>query len=154
MSDAPQLTKIQMYCSALYDAMDRESVIVELGDGTKVKVWKGLITKTAESVGAGEGVYSRVVERLTLLGCITVLDKGRRNFQSTVALYYPPTAEVWAQEISPEDLTTKPTPARLQAELKSLKDRTGGIDVKLALKNLDDRLMVVETKLAKLELPH
>jgi len=151
VSDAPPLTKIQMYCSALYDAMDKDSATVQLDDGTPVKVWKGRITTTAASIGAGEGVYSRVVERLTALGCLAVLDKGRRNFPSTVALYYPPTPEVWAREIDESDLTDRPSAARLQAELKSLKDTVGGINVKSAIKNLDDRLKAVEVKLTELE---
>ena len=151
MTETPQLTKIQIYCSALYATMDAEAVTVTLSDGTEVKVWKGLITATAASVGAGEGVYSRVVDRLTAIGCIDVLDKGRRNHPSTVALHFPPTPEVWAQRISPKDLTSRPSPATMQAELNSLKSELGGVNLKLILKNFEDRLTKIELRLAKLD---
>ena len=97
--NTPQLTKLQMYCSALYNIMDKDAVAVTLSDSTEVRVWRGLITETAASVGAGEGVYSRVIDRLTILGRIAVLDRGRRNNPSTVALHFPPTGEVWARMV-------------------------------------------------------
>lgn len=149
--NTPQLTKLQMYCSALYNIMDKDAVAVTLSDSTEVRVWRGLITETAASVGAGEGVYSRVIDRLTILGCIAVLDRGRRNNPSTVALHFPPTAEVWARKNLDSDLTNRPSPAMMQAELRDIRGQLGGLNVIKALSNLDQRLTEVEIKLAKLE---
>lgn len=149
--EAPQLTKLQIYCSSLYDLWDRESAIVELSGGVKVKVWKGYITTSAASVGAGEGTYTRVVERLTSLGCVKVVEKGRRNSPSTVVLNYPPTAEIWDKKVSSEDLTTPPSSAMLLAEIKEVRRRTGDIDIIAAFTEVEKMLVGLETRLTEVE---
>jgi hypothetical protein len=78
-NDAPQLTRIQIYCNALYNLMDENSEVMQVEEG-QVKVWKGYMTQACGLVEIPEGVRNRAVKRLGDVGSIQVVEQGRRNY--------------------------------------------------------------------------
>lgn len=148
----PQLTRIQLYCAALYDIMDQNSELIETSQGA-VKTWTGYVGATADSVGIPEGVRTRVIRRLADIGSIQVVETGRRNVRSIIALLTPPTGEAWESEADSGQsaLTNAPDPAILAREVKSLIDQIGGVDVKAVLVNFEERIQKLEVQFRKLQ---
>ncbi len=153
MADAaPQLTKIQLYCSALYNLMDENSEVLPIKDG-EVRIWKGYLTQACGLVEIPEGVRNRVIKRLGDVGSIQVVEQGRRNYPSVVALMYPPTDEVWRayqdETLQSELLTSGPDPATLAQQIRDIREQMGGVNLVEALKNHEERITSLETKLRK-----
>lgn len=152
-SDAPVLTRIQIYCSALYNLMDENSEILQVEKG-EVKVWKGYLTQACGLVEIPEGVRNRVIKRLGDVGSIQVVEQGRRNYPSVVALLGPPTDEVWQafkdDTLQSDLLTERPDPAMMAQQIRDIREAMGGVNVPDALKNHEERISSLETQLRKL----
>jgi hypothetical protein len=147
---AESSTALRTYCSALYNLFDQEAVDVE-SDGSVYRVYKGFIVASASSVGIPDGVYRRVMERLTALQCLEVIGTGRRNVPSVIVLRRPPTPEIW-DTISEKDLTKPPSDAKMmEQEIKSLQSRLGGIDQVAAFTTIDSELTSIKLRLDAIE---
>lgn len=154
VDDTPALTKIQIYCSALYNLMDENSEILETAEG-KVKIWKGYVTQACGLVEIPDGVRNRVIRRLEDVRCIQVVEQGRRNNPSVVALFYPPTDEVWRayqdDTLQSSLLTDRPDAATMAQQISDIREQMGGVNVPEALTNHEKRLTSLETRIKKLE---
>lgn len=151
--DAPQLTRIQIYCSALYNLMDENSEIVPIKDG-EARIWKGYVTQACGLVEIPEGVRNRVIRRLEDVGSIQVVEQGRRNYPSVVALFYPPTDEVWRafqdETLQSDLLTRRPDAATMGQQINDLRAQMGGVHIPDALRNHEERIASLESQLKKL----
>jgi hypothetical protein len=149
-NDAPQLTRIQIYCNALYNLMDENSEVMQVEEG-QVKVWKGYMTQACGLVEIPEGVRNRVVKRLGDVGSIQVVEQGRRNTPSVVALFYPPTDEVWQayqdETLQSDLLTGRPDPAMMAQQIRDIREQMGGVHIADALANHEKRIQELEAKL-------
>jgi hypothetical protein len=149
-----ELTKIQIYCSALYNLMDENSEVMQVNEGD-VKVWKGYVTQACGLVEIPEGVRNRVIKRLGDVGSIQVVEQGRRNYPSVVALFYPPTPEVWqawqSDALQSDLLTSRPDPAMMSQQIKDIREQMGGVHIPDALRNHEERIASIEVRLKKIE---
>ncbi|HYT40941.1 MAG TPA: hypothetical protein VEP90_01225 [Methylomirabilota bacterium] len=149
-----QITKIQIYCSALYNLMDENSELLPIQDG-EARIWKGYVTQACGLVEIPEGVRNRVVKRLGDVGSIQVVEQGRRNNPSVIALFYPPTDEVWRafqdETLQTDLLTNRPDPAMMSQQIRDIREQMGGVNIPDALKNHEERLNSLLIRVRKLE---
>lgn len=147
---AETTTNLQVYCNTLYDLFDKEAVNVE-SEGSVFRIFKGFIVQSASNAGIPDGVYTRVMERLTLLDCLQVLEVGRRNAPSIIVLNRPPTQEVW-DEVGEKDLTKGPRTAKMmEQEMKNLRDQIGEVNAIEAFRAIDIELTSIKQRLDTIE---
>lgn len=146
-NDTNDTPKTQSYANALYELMDNNAV-KRVVAGQSYKVWEGPLTKTMQSIGVPQGVERRVTRLLEELDCIQILQRGSRTYPSVVALLAPPTADRW-DDFRSRGLTTRPTAARLAAEVKDIKKMLGGGDIAAILINFEERIVGIESVLRK-----
>lgn len=151
----PKQLKIMGYMSALYDVFSNEAANQEQPIEGEVLIWQGRLIKTCTSIGIPEGYYKRVVDTLRAMGCIEVLNQGRRGKTLTaIALRYPPTSELYEEAIVKsgwQDLTAGASLDTLGADVRNLQRQIGGIDIQAALVELDKRFRKIETALGSLQ---
>lgn len=147
--------KLFSYCNSLYEFMDSNST-PGLSDtdtpNNDIQVWRGRLLETCESLGIPKGGTTRVVGALRALGCVEQIARGFRGTAlSEFILHYPPTAEVWAASSAlnvksrAEGLTRGPSPDRLAADVRDLKQQLGGINLIEAIAELDRRISKLES---------
>lgn len=136
------MSKMQSYCSLLYERMDSEATVEE-----NERVWRGKIISTCAELGIPEGTYAKVVGQLRKMGCIEQVMRGYRgNAPSVYTLQYPPTPEVWRQAVTGTiPLTDGPTFDRVAALVEDLRKQMGGVNLVSALANIEERLTKLET---------
>lgn len=149
-TDSSPLTRLQIYCSALYNYFDENSEVMQLDEGT-VKIWRGYTTQACGNVEIPEGVRNRVIRRLEDVGSIQLVERGRRNTPSVVVLLEPPTAEVWERDFTLEDLTARPDPAILSKQITDIHKTLGGLPLAEMFKNIEERLKTLEDWKKQLE---
>lgn len=141
--------KIVGYMAGLYDLMSNEAAEVKAEDGDSLLVWQGRLIETCTSIGIPQGYYKKVVDALRMMGCIEMLSRGRRGSALTaIALRHPPSAEAYDDAIVKsgwEGLTRNPSPDMLAAQLKSVHENIGGINIRGVFKNHEDRVVALET---------
>ena len=151
----PKQLKIMGYMSALYDFMSTEAENQDQPIEGEVLIWQGRLIRTCTSIGIPEGYYKRVVDTLRAMGCIELLNQGRRGKTLTaIALRYPPTRELYEEAIVKsgwEDLTAGVSFDTLVADVRNLQRQIGGIDIQAALVELDKRFRKIETALGVLQ---
>lgn len=147
MTPTPPL-KLHSYCAALYDRFYEES---EVDTETKLRLWRGHVTKTAKDVGLPNGTYRRVLDALTELKCIEQIERGfRGNAFSVIVLHRAPTPEVWDQQIRGRNPLTRPeSSAILSRRLEDLERRLNGIDLKKALVDLQQQISKLQDDVNK-----
>lgn len=144
------LTNIQIYCNGLYELFESEAENVD-SEGSVYRVWKGFIVQSAANVGIPDGVYTRVMDRLRILGCLQVIETGRRNTPSVIVLLRPPTQEVW-DAIDEKDLTKPPSDAKILGQtMEKIKTQIGEINAVDAFRAIDSQLTSIKERLDAIE---
>lgn len=136
------MSKMESYCSLLYDRMDEQASIEE-----NVRVWRGKLILTCTELGIPEGTYAKVVTKLRSLGCIEQVTRGYRgNAPSVFILHFPPTVDVWRQATNVKSvLTDAPTLDSLSVLVEDLRKQLGGLNLVAAFTNIEARLTQLET---------
>lgn len=137
-------TKAYQYACAFYaHCLDTsEPSVVE---GTTVNLWRGFIGKTCRSLNIPKGMDNRVIRSLEAAECIVVLERGVGSWPTKLALFHPPTEEIWVESES-ASLTRRPSFAILISRVESLERMIGGGNVVEALAALDARVRKLEGK--------
>ncbi len=132
--------KLKSYCNAFYALMYDDSFIPE--NDPNLRLWRGHITKATDALGIPKGTYKRIMDQLTALHCIELVERGFRGSSlSTVILLRPPTDEVWQDErLAAPDLTRGEAPAILSARIKEIERRLPKIDLVKALGELQQQI--------------
>jgi hypothetical protein len=91
----------------------------------------------------------KVVKPLETMGCLQVVQRGVGQYPSVVVLRYPPTEDLWVQSDPNLPLTRRPAFDMLVSDVENIKRQLGGVNLKEALVNIEQRLRVVESKLPK-----
>jgi hypothetical protein len=136
------------YTLAFYELLESEST-EEVIDGISVSVFRGGLVKAYRSLEIGQSYYSRMMETLKRMGCITVLVRGARATPSVVTLHHAPTAEEY-ERIRGSGLTGKLGDASLASEIAELKRRLGGIDIQEALIELQAQVTELQGEVREL----
>jgi len=124
--------KLFIHCITVFEQMRREATYVELsegGDKRQVPVYEGFLTKLFQRLGLATPMYTAVMRRLQLMGCVRQLSRGGGSAPSRWELLEEPeygtfeeceskrgTTRLSVVEGQVEDLTK-----RIQ-ELEELKD--------------------------------
>jgi len=130
------------YTQEYYTKLE-ENARSEVIDDIQVSVFRGQLTKLFRGMGISHSYYSKVMDALKELGCITVIQRGARGVDSVVVLNHPPDEmEFLIHRRQP--LTSSPQAATLVARLEKLETMIGGLNVVDAVQNLDGRLKELE----------
>jgi hypothetical protein len=97
---------------------------------TKVTIWRGKLIQTADDLGLPAGTYKRVMDALTDLQCVEMLERGMRGQLTSLILHAAPTDELWTQAPAHKDLTRPESSAILSRRVQELERRLEGFDVK------------------------
>lgn len=125
----------------LYEGLYEYSHDEEI-DGQPYNVFRGSIVDIYTRLGISRSYYSQIVAYLSENGCISYLQKGGRSVESVIILHHPPTFE----GIELEPLTGRGRHDRLEARVKVLEDRLGGLDYVKIFTELNRRLTKLERK--------
>lgn len=147
--------KIIGYMAALYDLFSSEAQKLPAEDGGDTVIWQGRLVATCLSVGIPEGYYKRVVDTLRKMECIEIVSRGRRGSTLTViVLRHPPTEDLYEDAIVKsgwQDLTSTPSLDTLAGQIRDILKTIGGLDIRGAFKNHEDRVHELEEKISTLQ---
>lgn len=141
-----ELPAIPKYTLRFYDAL-RSHANVETINGHEIPIYRGPISKLWNEIGASNSYYSRVMNNLVNLECISVLVRGSANVESVVALLHRPHADEIPHK---KPLTTRRPDATMVTDLEAVKRNIGGINIVEAFKNLEDRVSKLEREVKQL----
>lgn len=146
---AEKQKKILVYMSALYGKMTESATTINNDSQGSLLIWQGRLIETCTSVGIPTGYYKRVVDAMKALGCIEMLNQGRRGANLTaIALRYPPTAELYEKAIvksGANRLTAAPSFDMLAAQVEEIKQAIGGMHIPSALQHIDTQIKELQT---------
>lgn len=147
------MSAFKTYCDDLYKEFKKNSWVDEeltQEEGTEVVVWEGYMIDAFRAVDVPKAYQSKVSRQLKQLKCIEVLQSGARNTHSKLRLLQSPQSVDW-QPPAPRRLTDRSEFAKLVADLKIVQRRLGGLDIAVALSEIDKRVLVLEAQLAQME---
>jgi hypothetical protein len=113
-------------------------------NGVKVHVWEGSLTDLYRNMGIGQSYYSKIMNNLKSMGCVTMTQRGSRKTPSILVLHHSPDRAEWQAHHARPDLTNRLEGATLTDRVFNLEQRIGGINIVDALRNLDERLQALE----------
>jgi hypothetical protein len=128
---------------AVYNVLNDSSKLEDIGQEKSARIFRGKITDVFRSTGIGQSYYTSVFNQLETQGCITILQRGARSVESVIVLHRPPTVEGYVAE-SKSALTDAERYANLRDDVEALKTLVGGIHIGEALKEVEQRLRIVE----------
>src|SRR5438552_16082227 len=126
----------------VYSMLEREAVGVVREDGTIVRQWTGFFTHTIKDAGFSSAYYSRIKPLLIELGCVTQVRRGGGTAPTVFILNHPPVVDDFHQFETRRHKRVRVVD--LAQRLGALEDILIGWDLKDALRNLDERLQVLE----------
>lgn len=123
-----------------------KDVIVE---GSAISVWEGYVKKANDRLGFPKGTEKRLVAPLVDMGCIALIERGVTNYPTKIALFHPPTDELW-EELRPVRSLTRPESlATIRRDIQATRKQLGGVNLKEVSKNFEDRISNMEKFLSK-----
>lgn len=131
---------IYRHAMAVYKALKDESRRKD-----KVPTFTGHVGKIMKQAGVSNAYYGPVSSFLATTGCVTMTQRGSRSSPSIIVLHHEPKlsdAENWR-------LTPGAIPATISEtdqKLSNILDNIGGIDIKEAFSNLEQRVSALEGK--------
>jgi hypothetical protein len=125
----------------LNNEAERETI-----NGIKVDVFKGSLTELYRAMGIGQSYYSRIMDSLKSMGCVTMVQRGSRKTPSILVLHHAPDRGEWQAHHARPDLTKRMEGATLSDRVFNVEQRLGGINIVDAFKNLEERLQALEKK--------
>lgn len=128
----------------LYEVLEQEAEIEKVGNPPKeVKIVRGSLVEIFLKTGFNHGHYSPVWNVLHRQNCVSILQRGSTSTESIVALHHPPEQEKFEQSRR-GGLTRRPNLDNLMADVEAIKKLVGGIDIRQAFKELNDRVRKLE----------
>lgn len=109
-------------------------------DGAKLPVFRGSLMQVWRDVSPSQSYWTPVMTFLRDYGYISLLQRGSRGRESVVVFHKRPQRA----EISQLDLTEQGEAATIREELRDIQKRLGGLDIVEALRNVEERLQVLE----------
>ncbi|HSW91524.1 MAG TPA: hypothetical protein VLG09_02670 [Candidatus Saccharimonadales bacterium] len=148
VDNAPALFR---HMRSFYRALVEEAEPEE--DGSLV--YRGHTTSIRDELRMGNPVYSKVMDRLKKMQCISVLKRGARHTNSVIVLHSEPSFRVYETfdfgEINNiENLKTQV--AILQAQVNDLRNNVGGINIAQELIKLGEYVQSLEEKIKSADL--
>jgi hypothetical protein len=126
-----------LHCQAIYGRM-QETAVEEIADeaGHKVTTWTGATTELFKQLNLAMPYYTKVMNKLMAMGCVTQAQRGGGGSPSKWVLHYPPELEMY------ESAKDKPhgRPSRRDEEVQWRRDMTNVVN------NLSTRIAVLEEK--------
>lgn len=139
------------HCETVYRALDERATIKIIGEPPEeAKVFVGKVVEVFRSLGISQTYYGPVFKTLEEVGAILRIQQGGRNVDTVIQIKQLPT--VWPENlgwkgrtVEDQPLTDDSTFAMLLSDVQALKDSTGGLNVVLALAELEQRIEALET---------
>lgn len=128
-----------------YQELHEKSTEEEI-DGIKTRIFRGGLVEVFRTLRISQSYYSKSVDSLKALGCLTLIRRGARSSPSVVALHHAPDEIEWMLRRDVGDLTGSPEGAKLLQRLSDVEKLLGGINVVSALRDVEDRLKALERK--------
>jgi hypothetical protein len=130
----------------MYDELHSRAIDKKLQSGETARVFTGSYVDAWKATGIAQSYYTPIRRALEAHGAITILQRGGRNVDTVIVLIGLP--DVW--EDIPGGLTDGPKYASLNATVKDIERRLGGMNVAAALQEIEMRLTEVEVLTKKL----
>lgn len=116
--------------------------------GTGDYIYEGKLGETYDELRISRSYYSRILEVLQEVGSVEFLIRGTRHYPTRIRVLEEPSPEMIEGY---EDLTREPgsrrvTGSSLAQRITAIERRTGTIDVVEALKQMEQRLTVLEAR--------
>jgi hypothetical protein len=121
----------------------------EIVAGSKVSVWEGFVKEANDKLGFPKGTEKRLLPPLVDMGCIYVIERGVSTYPSRIALFKPPTEDLWANLEPKRRLTKAPSLATIRGEIAATRKQLGGVNYTEVTKNFEDRISNIERFLRK-----
>lgn len=142
----PKARNLFEYCTSVYAVMEDES---EYDTEESERSWKGSLVLLIEQLGIGKANYTRTMNALRGMGCISLRYRGGGPALSEYWVHHPPTQERFDKArndglfSSSKVKHVEMAQADLNKEMDALKQNMAVIAK--ALKNLTDRVDGLET---------
>lgn len=130
----------------MFEALYKESSLEDI-EGETTRIFRGKVTDVFRSTGIGQSYYSEIFRQLQGQGCLTILERGSKAFNSTIVLHYPPTRET-TLPARKSVLTDAERYANLREDVEALKTLVGGVSIVEALRSIEERLGQLEVALS------
>lgn len=131
------------YTDDFYKRLVEGSEIKKVSN-VNVRVWEGSLTELYRGMGIGQSYYSRIMNSLKSMGCVTMTQRGSRKTSSILVLHHEPDRAEWEAHHARPDLTGRMEGATLSDRVFNLEQRIGGVNIVDALRNLENRLQALE----------
>lgn len=130
------------HCIAVYKALDERATVK-----AKERVFAGSVVETFKTTGISQTYYGSVFNTLEDVGAIEKIQRGGRDVDTVIVLKGLP--KKWPEGLGWKGKNLKPLTedtryATLLLEVEKLKELMGGIDVKTALLEHEDRITKLE----------
>lgn len=135
------------YCLLVYHALEKDAK----PDNGYNLLWEGKLVALFSSLGISNAHYGKVLKTMYEIGCLQQVRRGARNVSSLIALHGEPTeAHIKGVVSLDRDLTPPSDSAKLERRVKEIEGRLQGIDVHKMVQSTDERIRVLERKVAEL----
>lgn len=140
----PPVTKdtLLRYCQSVYDALAENAKPTPDYD----LLWSGKIIELYAGLGISNAHYGRIMDTLYEIGSVEQVRRGARGVTTLIALHERPANLDGVRGFGGSDLTKPSASDILSQRVEVLERRLAGIDLKVALKDIHDRLSEVESK--------
>jgi len=135
----PTTDKIFEVATDFYDELFKLSEQEDI-DGQTFNVYRGSMSPVWKRVSNSQSYYVPVMSLLRDRGYMSVLQRGTRGRPTVIAFHARPQRE----EIDELTLTGASTLATMQAEIESVVERLGGMDIVKAFENHERRILKLE----------
>ena len=145
------------HCETVYRALEERATIQLLKDGEGVEkqylTFIGAVTPVFQSLSISQSYYGPIFQTLEDVGAILKMQQGTRGVDSIIVLRGLP--EVWPEGLGwkgsrSNPLTSDSRYARLLVEVQEIAEgNIGGINVPLALMELEQRIAALEGKVSR-----
>jgi hypothetical protein len=136
------------YCTTIYDILAKDTKRKKI-NGKMVHLWEGKIVETFAGSGVSNAFYGKVLNTLYEIGCLYMLRRGARgSLTQIIVLRRPEGADLERVHGLTSHLTSPSEYDTLSQRVQGLERRFDGIDVAKMFQLLENRLRVLEAKLA------
>ncbi len=142
------------HCIRMYKALDERATTRTDDDGSPERVFIGAVSPIYKSLKISQTYYGPIFQCLEDVGAILKVQQGARGIDTVILLRGLP--NVWPEGLGWKGdrsvpLTEDSRYARILLEVQEMKGSIGGINVVLALQELEQRVVALERQLLKME---
>jgi hypothetical protein len=146
------------HCISVYSALEERAIIKRLPDNSEALVFQGAISPVYQSLGISQTYYGPIFQTLEDVGSILKLQRGGRGQDTVITLRGLPTD--WPEDLGwkggslthAKPLTEDSRYGKILQEVQEIAEGTiGGINVPLALMELEGRVVALESKVQRQE---